>query len=181
VLKRILGAHAVNGYMPIPSGFKSGRTYQTLTPGATLTVQLQEAMMPGGYMMGHATVRDASGTTAKVIAPNQFTGLATVHAIDKVLAPPAARAVTLPARVDAAATTPAATTADAAPAATTAAAPAATTSANSMAGMGRRLSQFRSADNAASLAQNNARDAIIASVSKRESFQVDGTRGQSGA
>jgi hypothetical protein len=48
----------------------------TLTKGATITVTTKEApMAPGSkMMMGSATVTDAAGTVARVVAPNYFTG-----------------------------------------------------------------------------------------------------------
>ena len=74
----------VPGYLTIPKGFTSGKPVATLLKGSTLKVTLKESKMKGGYMMGEATVTDAAGNVAKVIAPNMFSGTSTIHAIDKV-------------------------------------------------------------------------------------------------
>jgi hypothetical protein len=60
----------------IPKGFKSGEPVATLLKGKTITVGTEEkAMAPGSKMMvGQATVTDAAGNVAHVVAPNYFTG-----------------------------------------------------------------------------------------------------------
>jgi hypothetical protein len=146
-LKSILLYHSVPGYRPIPKGFTSGKPVPTLLKGSDLTVVLSEEKMAGGYRLGHATVKDAAGSVANVVAPNQFVLSSTVHAIDKVLSPAAGKA--------------GAATATKAPAPKSMAA-----AAPKMAGRHRRLLGFREGgDLFNGLASNNAHDAVLAAVS----------------
>ncbi|KIY95889.1 hypothetical protein MNEG_12073 [Monoraphidium neglectum] len=145
-LKSILLYHSVPGYRPIPKGFTSGKPVPTLLKGADLTVVLSEEKMAGGYRLGHATVKDAAGNVANVVAPNQFVLSSTVHAIDKVLSPSAGKA--------------GAATATKAPAPKSMAA-----AARKMAGRHRRLLGFREGgDLFNGLASNNAHDAVLAAT-----------------